>query len=672
VTNPLEQQNMPIHSNPQSLSFNPRYSIIKTRARKKFEADQVNALVARNKTSALNRYMAWCGRREEDVVGCEFFEDFDRNLGLWSDAMRREGKGPRTIADRCEMLVQWRAFIQTVCSADTLPDDFPAALKELMSRRGYSIRGLAEKIGGMACHTIGDWVRGTRRPTRHVVEQISRLECALEVPDGTLKRRLGFVIGRYGITHASTSRHVRTEFGQRMQRLGLDKTRTRYHGEPHPSIRVEWGQLITYKTADMRPHASKLDTWRVKPSKKFGRRLTWANRHGENAVPAADAAWSYIGRYIGWLNLPEADGGAGIPKERVVTLGWVANVGMVERFLAWVQQRSGGVVHAGLDKTLNYFCMLLRPETGWLWANDSAVYRFAPRDALISVDIESAPRPAVLDAWRTVCTAAHASLMAAAASLASSKRRGLARDPKEPIADLLAAERPVYELMRMLATLKENPPPSNRFKRRAVWLRDVLLLSWLIANPLRVSQFSTMTYRRDGTGNLYFSKGTWRYRAERLEFKNGHTRMEPGEVYDVSLPDYVGKAIEEYLRDGRPHLGRSADSDYVFLAEQRAVEGRSPEASSAWTSESISIRVKTVVRGLRPGLPAFGPHAFRHLVASDYLRRYPGAYEMVAHLLNDNLETVIKVYGSTSPQDGLSLHYRAAEEELRRAQGGPA
>ena len=31
-----------------------------------------------------------------------------------------------------------------------------------------------------------------------------------------------------------------------------------------------------------------------------------------------------------------------------------------------------------------------------------------------------------------------------------------------------------------------------------------------------------------------------------------------------------------------------------------------------------------------------------------------------------------EVYGSTSPQDGLSLHYRAAEEELRRAQGGPA
>ena len=65
-------------------------------------------------------------------------------------------------------------------------------------------------------------------------------------------------------------------------------------------------------------------------------------------------------------------------------------------------------------------------------------------------------------------------------------------------------------------------------------------------------------------------------------------------------------------------------------------------------------------------MPAFGPHAFRHIVASDYLKRYPGAYNLVAYLLNDSLATVIAEYGHISANDSLRLHYQSVEEELRR------
>lgn len=54
-------------------------------------------------------------------------------------------------------------------------------------------------------------------------------------------------------------------------------------------------------------------------------------------------------------------------------------------------------------------------------------------------------------------------------------------------------------------------------------------------------------------------------------------------------------------------------------------------------------------------------------MATDYLKRYPGGFEMVADLLCDQLDTVIKEYGHTSAQDGLNLHYASADAEYRAA-----
>jgi hypothetical protein len=44
-------------------------------------------------------------------------------------------------------------------------------------------------------------------------------------------------------------------------------------------------------------------------------------------------------------------------------------------------------------------------------------------------------------------------------------------------------------------------------------------------------------------------------------------------------------------------------------------------------------------------LRGVGPHVIRHIVATDYLKRFPGAYQMVSFLLNDTLQTVLKEYG---------------------------
>jgi integrase len=58
----------------------------------------------------------------------------------------------------------------------------------------------------------------------------------------------------------------------------------------------------------------------------------------------------------------------------------------------------------------------------------------------------------------------------------------------------------------------------------------------------------------------------------------------------------------------------------------------------------MSARIFTITRRYIPGCPGFSAHAFRHLVATDWLTHFPNDYVTVAQLLNDKLETVMAHY----------------------------
>lgn len=65
----------------------------------------------------------------------------------------------------------------------------------------------------------------------------------------------------------------------------------------------------------------------------------------------------------------------------------------------------------------------------------------------------------------------------------------------------------------------------------------------------------------------------------------------------------------------------------------------------------------------------FGPHAFRHIVAHSYLKNNPKAYVVVADLLNDKIEMVIKEYGHVGVADNFRHWLRFYEEEQERLEG---
>lgn len=648
----------------------PRYAQLKERGRSEFTQSGNKDLVIRNKLSALNTYMMFLRLGDTDLIGSELGSDFDREIMRLCDMMRAKGRSARTIEDRCGFLVLWREIATRLSKTDTLPDCFDAALKAAIEARGVSFNSLS-RATGIGSVAIADWASGKRRPARDVFNQITKLEDGLILPAGTLTKRLGFVIERYQVSKAARHQtNAQTAYGKRLRSQYHSTVRLRYLKSPHKNVRIEWARLIEHKVNEFRPRASTHDTWRVKPEKRSGSKASWASTCAIGRVAAADAAWAYLSRYLSWLCLCEKDGGGGIPEERISTLAWVLKSDLMQRCLGWVRMRSGGILHRGQVQMLNYSCMLLRPDTGWLWLNPQIARSFDAVDSPLNVDLATISDSELKAVWQAECGRVWRTYKTQGENLSRSKNLKMGRDPREPIADILQLSRPLSVLMSMLATLKQNPPPIQCFKTRAVWLRDVLLLSFLTANPLRVQHFSTMTYRGDRTGNLYKSEGVWHYRALSEEFKNG-----PGD-YDVKLPPYVGIAIDQYLEQGRPHL-LGADTEYLFRPAKcgpqttttDATGTELPEWASLWTSDAISIRVRLITRGLRNGLPGFGPHAIRHIVATDYLKRYPGAYKLVAHLLNDTLETVIKEYGHVSPQDGLELHYKSAEVELSEAMG---
>lgn len=627
-------------------------------------------LVIRNRMSALNTFMTFLRRTDQDVVGHEFGINFERELMSWCDDMREKGNASRTLEDRCGFLEMWREIATRLTQTDTLSEEFSDALKEAIERKGFSYKSLA-KVTGIGYQAIADWASGKRRPARDVANQIKKLERGLQLPAETLSKRLGFVIERYRVSQAAKKqKDALTSYGKRLRSQYHSSVRLNYLRAPHENVRKEWHQLIAHKVNEFRARASTRDTWRIKPDAKTGGKGKWSSVYLGSRVAAADAAWGFLSRYLSWLCLSEEHGGAGMPEGRISTLAWVLRPDLVQRCLQWMRMRSLGKLNRGQVQLLNYACMLLRPDTGWIWLNPQIAQAFDEADMPIKAGIENRSSAAFRESWQTECAKVWAVYKSQADMVMGSRNLEKGREPCEPIQDILASKTPLAEVMKMLATLKRNPPPATCFKTKGVWYRDVLLLSFLTANPLRAQHFSTMTYRPDATGNLYKNGTVWHYRAMSEEFKNS-----PGD-YDVQLPEYVGVAIEDYLRDGRPYLYRAAESEFVFMPARcgpqtstDATGTELPVRPVMWTTEAIGIRVRLITKGLRNGLPGFGPHAFRHIVATDYLKRYPGAYKLVAHLLNDALDTVIKEYGHVSPQDGLELHYQSADLELRRAMG---
>jgi integrase len=249
------------------------------------------------------------------------------------------------------------------------------------------------------------------------------------------------------------------------------------------------------------------------------------------------------------------------------------------------------------------------------------------------------------------------------------------RSPTQRVESILGDRFPLKKLVRLVRDLEADEPPQSHERDYAAWIRDVLLCKMLISNPLRVGQFSIMRFRGNRPNLYQTNDGGWRLRFDPTDFKNqkGAACME----YDTAVEPTAWPWIRRYLSEARPKL-LGAETDYLLLP---GVEGPKRGAGYAaldidpagnWLADSLATRVKVVTARYMPDGNGFGPHAFRHIIATDHLKRHPEDYVTVAQLLHDKLATVMRAYAHLKVDDGLrTLHEGVAQamREIDEARG---
>lgn len=170
-----------------------------------------------------------------------------------------------------------------------------------------------------------------------------------------------------------------------------------------------------------------------------------------------------------------------------------------------------------------------------------------------------------------------------------------------------------------------------------------------------------MTFKLDGTGNL-IRVGPQRYR---LHFDASDFKNEKGAAdgpYDADVDAFAGPWLDRYLSEARPFLVNADETDRLFLPAAAGpvkpkvhLDQRGVEPDKGWTAEGLSARLLMLTSTYIEGCPGFRAHAFRHIIATDHLRRHPGDYLTVATLLHDKLATVLENYGHLQVGDGLRV-----------------
>ena len=257
--------------------------------------------------------------------------------------------------------------------------------------------------------------------------------------------------------------------------------------------------------------------------------------------------------------------------------------------------------------------------------------------------------------WGNKCSAWAAELKELLPFAGTGKSRA-ARDKLKPIFDQ-------RDLLAVVNTIIENHAADRPVGKLvagwsgsvllAVWVRDQLLLRMLAANPLRSRNYKEMRWvakpAPQDRGNLYqAADGSWRLHFEPSDFKNG--RGAAKETYDVAVPKALHPLIELYLTSARPILLRSGvATDRVFVSRDG-----DPFRDAGLGSVVLSLtgrHVQDDVDSL-----GFRAHAFRHIIATAWLRAHPKDYLTVAHILHDSLRTVLDNYAHDKPGDGLELY----------------
>jgi len=624
-----------------------------------------------NFRTALNSWREVHQREMNCQVGADFGTAFDR-LFLHYQDIQGERISPRTLQDRCEQLLWWRRTLEAMRGKDTLPASFCGALTVAFERSGLTKSALC-RDAGISKPTFDRWLSKNHLPERSSSHLIGAVENALDLSPGTLARRLpARRRARYERGGDKPTSGPQTAYGGRLQR---NKQKLKpFSLAATPRIMAQWREVLALKTDLDRDGATLRNSWRIKPPERVGIRVHWSMVIDGGICVTAHGQYQQLMSFLGFLALTPAQGGFETPKNQLDTLAWLVRADRFLKYLKWVRRRSDNILHNGLFTLLDTIRAHLRPKTGYVWLTPALAATLPDEEWPLG-------RPnaqALVDVWQLRCSAAYDTLMDYTRKLKAEGKTQKSRDPKVVFQDIVASEFPMRELVRLIQDIENDPPPVVQKRNYAIWVRDVLLLKMLNRHPLRAHHFSIMTFRGPAS-NLSRVGSGWQLHFDAADFKN--EKSATTSPYTVLLDRSLVLWLNRYLSEARPLMVEADECNFLFLPSREGNRVQSPstvetgiERTGAWTPGGIYSRIKSLTALYRSNGIGLNIHGFRHVAATDHLKRHPREYAVVAKILNDKLETVIREYDHTEMQDGartLSSSIEEAESALRKEKGQP-
>jgi integrase/transcriptional regulator with XRE-family HTH domain len=578
----------------------------------------------RNAELALERFMKAARRSITSGLGNEWQDD-----GEFSALVARCGNGRPDSSKRSlkSLLRAWRE--SALCIIDERKDVgdgdfydiFRDALKAFQSKHNLSLQEVARRLS-MNRATLSRFLNIDSTITDRAIHiPLDEVERVLELPKGVLIRARA---------KQRLPAKSRTQIPHRTALPALQADRYRLPTPP-PMLPVhkEFLELRDFKTADILPYRmQRSERWVIRSLRDAPRKSPkWPGTLEDGRYcPTADATWYPIANFLGWVTRPVNQGGKGIPPE-TISLAYITDVELLRDFLEFHRKRYNGEVSSSFLSILHSASSLLRPGTGYI--------RQIPAFAL------RLRNPVPENQWDNWCDQSREVVgeMIAALKLIVHKRR----DPRDPIDSILARQHPLTAIAEMLANMQKHLPRAAY--HRALLARNHLLIKFLSVVPLRVRNIAALTYREANQGHLKKIGVEWILTISGREFKN--YRHAARTDFSVTLPKELGDELSEYIEKWRPILRAKSpkpDDDALFLQQN----------GEKFPSVHLSQLVSALTEKYCPDTPGFGPHAFRHIVATEYLKNNPNGYQVVAYILHDKLETVLREYGHVTTSDGFA------------------
>ena len=591
----------------------------------------------RNRASSLTGFLTHHGLDLQSKVGHVLASDFDEAVASYLHRRRAAGLKESSLANQRTHLKWWASTLAEMLELQAQPRF--SAFHEAFEFYFQAAKKTTPKITqlGLArlCGKHDDYFGVAKeKKTKTVLltgDVVQRLENALGAPPTSLTRFMATT--RDGLVERQ--RHApQTVYGKLISSLTRDPYMLK---EIPPRLRQEVQDFIRFKTS-ISPALKRNMRWilRSNSSCRKGAWLDILSLDGKNYAPSACKFLSHILRFFGALAKLGYD-----PTD--FSIVWLCEPDLMSEYLEFSKSRTGNITKGHIP-TLVDGRGLLYDQGGW-------IYQQPKFGALLREKVELDE-----EGWKLWCNARHAKLTEQGDNLEKDGLIRVGRDVKEPIKDILDRDHPLDAIFEMVESMEgylkkfEWQPTSLNMIDKSAFERDITILKIISVQPLRMRMFEEMTYRADNSGNLYKRKtGEWAIRFKPEDFKNERGAAKDT-VYDVPLPMALNASIEHYLDDVRPKF--TAAGELVFVPSHKGGPKGAIRADrkhgTEWLTRTISKRGKQFLRGC----PGFGPHALRHIVATDYIKNNPGDYLTAAQILHDKLETVMREYAHLKAEDG--------------------